>query len=463
MRGPFLKPKDLLLSKGEIELTTVNKEDFIPHSLPEKWTKEPVAYVPPNGTMDIESEYHSNFLGEVSPPAKMSQFLRGVTQKLPSGRMQGDTTNKTDFRKYSMPTKSLPVSNGNKYVPPKSPFTHTSIHRADFQRFNEPKRSTGRQPDKINMKDLPMELETSHHTDFKRHSIKKNDIIRRNDEYERPSGPFDANSLMHTDYVRHADARKFIRGKPTATVFKSSDKMERTTTNLEDYKSWSVEAPKPKARQQFQMPEGKMYLNPISTDYRYFGSEAKPARSARPKTKLRTGRDGMFCGTSNYTADFKQWASLPAFPVKLEDELKALSPRKTKFDANSEHREAFKRFNTAPARIFKPSTHVFKTEDAMSNTTTYKSEFDGRPPPSCPSEKILKGRISGIKLEEDFDTGHRYIIGSIDSKENQGDHSEKNNDYSYTKLSSITEQNSELNAGASNHFGVNENSAVVVN
>lgn len=459
-RGPFLKPKDLLLSKGDIDLSTVSKEDFITHPLPEKRVKEPLTYIPPDEIMEIDSEYNSNFRGEISPAAKIPQFLRSVTQRVPSGKMQSNTTSKMDYRKHSMATRSIPVVRGNKYTPPKSPFSYTSVHRADFQRFNEPKRPTGRQPDKIDMKGLPMELETSHCSDFQRHSIKKNDLIRRSDEYERPSGPFDADSLMHTDYVWHADAKKAKREQPITTVFKTNDQMERTTTNLDDFKCWSVEAPKPKAKQQFQQPEGKMYLIPISADYKHFGGEGKPAKSARPKTKLRTGRDGVFCGTSNYTADFKQWMSLPAIPIKLQDELITLSPRKTKFDANSEHRESYQRFNTAPARIFKPGTHVFKTEDAMSNMTTYQSEFDGRPPPQCPSERILKGKISGIQFEEDIDTGHKYVIGSINIGGTNESSLSKSNGYNFTNLSSIDKP--ETNREASNQFDVNGNSAVIV-
>lgn len=462
-RGPFIRPKDLLLSKGNIDLTTISKEDYVTQPLPEKKVKEPVAYIPPSGTMDIDSEYHSNFQGEISPPAKIPQFLRSVTQKIPSGKMQGNTTTKMDYRKHSTVVRSMPVSRGNKYTPPKSPFTYTSIHRADFQRFNEPKRPTGRQPDKIDMKGLPMELETSHCSEFKRHSIKKNEIVRRSDEYDRPSGPFDGDSLMHTDYVWHADAKKAKREKPVTTVFKTNDQMERTTTNLEDFKGWSVEAPRPKPKQQFQQPEGKMYLNPISTDYKYFGIDAKPAKSARPKTKLRTGRDGAFCGTSNYAADFKPWMSLPAIPIKLQDELTTLSPRKTKFDANSEHRESYKRFNTAPARTFKPGTHVFKTEDAMANRTTYNCEFDGKPPPQCPSERILKGDIANIRFEEDFDTGHRYVIGAIDSKGSREDSFVKSTESASKGISSIDKQNLETNDGTSSHFGVHENTAIAVN
>ena len=462
MRGPFIKPKDLLLSKGDIDLTTVNKEDFITHPLPEKRVKDPVTYIPPSDIMDIDSEYHSNFRGEISPPAKIPQFLRSVTQRVPSGKMQDHTTNKMDYRKHSNTTRSMPVSKGDKYAPPKSPFTYTSVHRADFQRFNEPKRPTGRQPDKIDMKGLPMDLETSHFSDFKRHDIKKNDIVRRSDEYERPTGPFDANSLMHTDYIWHADAKKANREKPITTVFKTNDKMERTTTSLEDFKCWSVEAPKPKAKHQFQQPEGKMYLNPISADYKYFGSEAKPAPTARPKTKLRTGRDGAFYGTSNYAADFKQWMSLPAIPVKLQDELTTLSPRKTKFNANSEHRESYRRFNTAPARIFKPGTHVFKTEDAMSNVTTYQSEFDGRPPAQCPSERILRGKMSGILFEEDIDTGHKYVIGPIGNGGHSEDSLAKSNDCTYASFASVEKQNTETNGGPKNHLDMNDNTAIAV-
>lgn len=460
MRGPFFKPKDLLAAKGDIELSTINKEDFITHSLPEKRTKEPLKYVPPSGAMDLDSEYHSNYLGETIPPAKIPQYLRSVTQRVPSGKMQAETTSRTDYKKYSKMPHTMPVSNGNKYAPPKSPFSYTSVHRADFLRFNEPKRATGRQPDKINMKDLPMELETSHQTDFKRHSIKRNDLIRRSDEYEKPSGPFDGNSLMHTDYVKHVDAKRANREKPVTTVFRTNEKMERTTTNLEDYKTWVAEAPKPKQKQQFQKPAGEMFLKPISSDYKHFGKQAVPAKSARPKTKLRTGRDGPFCGTSNYTDDFKQWASLPALPVKLQDELITLSPRRTKFDANSEHREAFKRFNTAPARIFKPGTHVFKTDDAMSSKTVYMTEYDGRSAAPCLSEKILNGSVSGFQLQEDFDTGHRYVI---DSQEKRGDAeglSKKNSNGHYTKLSSIEEQKPEASNGLTNSLDLNANTAI---
>ena len=409
----------------------------------ERPVKEPERYKPPSGKIEFDSEYHSNYLGEIAAPAKMPAFLKNVTQRLPSGKIESKTTHRNDFRFHTEQTRCLPVSRGNKYVPPNSPFMHTSVHRSDFIRFNEPKRPTGRQPDKINARELPMEFETSNKTDFKKHSLKRNELVRRSDEYEQPSGPFAGNSLMHTDYKKHDDASKAQIMKPLTTVFKTNEKMERTTTNLEDFQTWPVAPLKTKAKEAFQQPTGEMYLKSTSMDYKYFGHEAKPAKSARPKTKLRTGRDGLFEGMSNYAADFKQWGSLPALPVKMQDELVSLSPRKGRFDANSEHHESFKRFNTAPARIFKPVTTVFKTDESMNGKTMYMTDFHGRPPPPCLSDKLLKGKLVGVQLQEDLDTGHRYVIGPIPNNSVTENNFEQNGNHGNTNLSSITEHKSE--------------------
>ena len=464
-RGPFHRPKDLLVSKGNIEFETTKDEDFVQHPLPEWKPKEPEKYVPPPGKMDVDSEYHSHFLGERAQPAKIPPYLKTVTQMIPSGKIEGDTTNRADFKLRSAQARCMPVSRDDKYTPPKSPFTHTSIHRADFLRFNQPKRATGRQPDKIDMKGHQMHLDTSHSLDFKRYSIVKNKVIRRGDEYQPPSGPFDSDSLMRTDYQKHSGARKADIHNPIDTVFKTDERMERMTTNLEDFKTWPVEAVKSKHKQKYEQPEGEMVLKSTSMDYRYFGNEAKPAKSARPKTKLRTGRDGVFNGTSNYSNDFKVWASLPALPIKAKDELIELSPRRTKFDSNSEHREEFRRFNTAPARIFKPLTSVFKTDESMASKTVYNSEFAGRQHPTCPSERILGGEIAGMRFEDDEDTGHRYVIGKIRFGSNDSGIGEQapnpQGRSSFARSSSVTGKITDMNiSGAS--MDINGNAAVSV-
>ena len=414
-RGPFVRPADLLSSKGEVEYNTVHADDFVSHHVEQRKIKEPEKYVAPQGKMDVDTEYHAHYLGERAIPAKRPMYLTSVTQRIPSGELQKDTTNKSDFRKYSSVERSVPISNVKQYTPPKSPFTATTLHRADFQRFNQPPQPSARQPDKISTRGEPILLDTSHKSEFKRYSISKKNEVPKKEEYRPPSKPFDGNSLMHTDYISHLSPRKAEIHKPVDTVLKSDQPMERQTTNLDDFKNWPVKTYTPKVKQDYKKPDGQMTMMSTSSDYKNFGVLATPARSARPKTKLRTGRDGMFCGISNYSTDFKIWGSTPALPVRINDELTKIGYGTFDYVATSEHKDAYKRHNTAPARIFKPGTSVFRTKDAMGSSTVYASEFDGRPGPLCPSDALLKGTLAGISFQDDEDTGHRYVIGSISS------------------------------------------------
>eukprot|EP00794_Sanderia_malayensis_P009975 gene9975-10998_t len=426
-RGPFHRQKDLLIPKGDVEYKTVNNDDFIAHDLEPRKIKEPEKYMPPTGKMDVASEYVSHYNGEIAEPAKMEPYLKTVTQAVPTGKMQQETSNKMDFKRFSTTTRQQPILRDKTYSPPKSPFTSTSIHRADFQRFNDPPRPSARQPDKISTKGQSIILSTSYNDEFKRHSFSNtSNIVKKRGDYRPPSKPFDGNSLMQSDYTSHLTAKKADIHKPIATVFKSDRPMERETTNLEDFKSWPVKMKEPRKKEEYKKPDGEIALKPTSSDYKYFGSAAIPAKSARPKTKLRTGRDGMFDGTSNYSTDFQVWGSVPVLPVKLKDELTRLSGEvKSDLRNTSEHKEMYKRHNTAPARIFKPKATVFQTTDAMLNKTMYSIEFGAKPVVACAGERLLKNP-SGIQFEDDWDTGHRFVIDrqplpSIDNQKSMPD------------------------------------------
>ena len=417
-RGPFYKPKDLLASKGDIDLHTINNTDYVAHDVTPRKIKEPEKYVPKSGKIELVTEYDGHYLGEKAPPSKIPAYLRSVTQSIPLGKLASESVQRADFQEWKTERQKL-INNSSEYMysPPKSPFTATSIHRADFQRFNQPPRPTGRRPDQIDTSNLSMNFETTQNRDFRKYSLSVKHL-KRKDEYRPPSKPFKGNSFLREDFPFHKDARKASIYKPISTVLKSESPLQSKTTSNEDFRNWPIEPLKKKDKEIYSKPQGEMDLKPTSHDYCYFGMEGIPAKSARPKTKLRTGREGQFDGTSSYSACFKSWEISPAKPIKHHDELRRSAPGTLKFTENSEHRHEYKRFNTAPARIFKPKSILFKTDNKLESKSLYSFDFDGTKGPECLSDKLLKGNISGYNFQDDPDTGHRFVI-KMQSNENE--------------------------------------------
>lgn len=402
-RGPFLRPADLLVSKGDIDKDTTHKVDFVPFEVRPPKQKEPEKYVPNPNPFETVSEHQDHYRGVRTIPAKIPPYLRGETMRAPSAKVVYKSISHDDYRGWTPQIQR--VQRSNSYVPPTDRFKETTVHRQDFQRFTQPPRPTGRQPDKIRYEG-PVSSVTHYRTDFTNKEIPQR-YERKREERVPPEEPFNSNSVFKEDFVDFRGAPKAPMFNPVSDLFKSSDPMQQETTKNEDFKSWEVSPRKQKEPEKYKTPDGAMNCQTTHMDYAHFGKKAVPARTARPRTKLRFGREDALDDKTNYGLSFK-WFYEPVVHSKgprIKNEI--FPPIQEKGPEKSEFLDKYKRFTVIPPKMFRDRSSLFKTSEGLAKDTVYDDDYVW-PRVSCPSDALMKGKGTFV-FDHETETGHKVF------------------------------------------------------
>ncbi|KXJ28756.1 stabilizer of axonemal microtubules 2 [Exaiptasia diaphana] len=409
-RGPFNKPRDLIHYDGPLAQNTSHKADFKTYEVIPPVKKQPERYVPNPNKFETVSEHHEHYKGTRAVPAKMEPYLKGVTMRMPSARVEYKSTSHGDYKTYR-PEPVMRMGRSNTYLPPEEPFKETSIHRQDYMRFNQPPRPTGRQPDKIQIEGS-QERETTHLSHYQPKAIPPK-LETKKEEYNPPEKPFNSTSVFKEDFQDFRGAPKAQKFRPISDLFATDKRMDSSTTKDSDYKAWEVKIPKQKTPEMYKRPEGDVDCRTTHMDYGNFGRKALPAKNARPKTKLRFGREDALDDTTNYGLSFR-WTAQPQVFSKGPLVKNEVFPREKGFQETSEFLDKYKRFNVVPSKMFRDNSQLFKTSDRLSDHTVYKGDFDW-PSIDCPSNKLLAGS-GNFKFDHENEAGHRvFEIPAIDT------------------------------------------------
>ena len=405
-RGPFLRPTDKIYSEGEVVADTTHKLDFVGFPVSPPKQKEPLIYVPNPNPFETVSEHRDHFRGTRTIPAKIPPYLRGETMRAPSAKVTYRSTTIDDYKGWTPQTQRLVRTAGkNTYAPPVEPFRETSIHRQDYLRFNQPPRPTARQPDKIKY-DGPIADSTNYRTDFSSKEIPPR-YQRKQEERVPPEEPFHANSVFKEDFTDLRGAPKAAIYNPQSDLFKTNEPMQQETTKKDDYKTWEITPRKQTEPARYKAPDGTMDCQTTQMDYAHFGKKAVPAKNARPRTKLRFGRENALDDTTNYGLSFK-WSYEPVVHSKgpkIKNEI--FPPVQEGSPGRSEFLDKYKRFNVVPARMFRDRSTLFKTADGLAKDTVYDGDFTW-PNVNCPSEALLKGQGT-LAFDHETETGHKIF------------------------------------------------------
>lgn len=410
-RGPFNRPRDLIHYDGPFSPNTSHKMEFKTYDVMPPLKKEPEKFVPNPNRFEEISEHHDHYKGARAPPAKMEPYLKGVTMRMPSARIEYKSTSHGDFKTYR-PEPVMRVNRSTSYVAPMEPFKGTSIHQQDYLRFNQPPRPSGRQPDKI-LIEGQQEKETTHATYYQPKELPPK-FTNKKEEYNPPEYPFNSNSVFKDDFQDFRGAPKARKFRPISDLFATDQKMASSTTKDEDFKAWEVKIPKQKSPETYKRPDGDVDCRTTHMDYGNFGRKALPAKNARPRTKLRFGREETLDDTTNYGLSFR-WTAQPKVSSKGPLVKNEIFPgEKQQFKETSEFLDKYQRFNVVPPKMYRDRSQLFKSRDPVSDHTVYKGDFDW-PSIDCPSNKLLTGS-SSFKFDHETEGGHRvFEIPAIDT------------------------------------------------
>jgi hypothetical protein len=385
--------------------------DFGTYEVRPPFKKEQEKYVPNPHKFDTVSEKKDHYKGVRGVPGKMQPYLKGITMRVPSARIEYESTSHGDYRSWR-PAPVERIGRSNTYVPPFEPFRDTSIHRQDYLRFNQPPRLTARQPDKIKMEGA-QETETTNLSHYTAKEIPLK-IEPKKEDYVPPEAPFNSTSIFKADYKDLRNAPKAKMYRPISDLFATDKMMESSTTKDTDYKAWKVKIPKQKSPEMYTKPDGEVDCRTTHMDYGNFGRKALPAKNARPRTKLKFGREDILDDTTNYGLSFR-WTAQPTVFSKGPVVRNEIFPTdKRGFKDTSEFLDQYKRFNVVPSKMYKDNSELFKSSAPVSNSTVYNGDYDW-PKIKCPSDKLLTGSGS-FKFDHETETGHRvFDIPAIDT------------------------------------------------
>lgn len=412
-RGPFLRPIDQIKHEGETPSETTNAISYVPHNVQVPKPKEPEKFVPNPHRFEAVSEHHEHYRQLGGVPARIPPYLKTTTMKKPSAKIDYISTKQNDFKAWTWPGRPDLITRENPYRPPSKPFKDTSIHRQDFKTFNQPPIPSARQPDKLNFGDNPVNFQTTNRTFHKPLKVDPTRPVERHSEVRSPpKSAFTSKSVFRSDFIDHKATKSAYMFKPASLLFKTNDSMECQTTKGDAFKAWPVETRQRKAPEVYKKPEGLIEIKPTSSDYSHHGDLAVPARSARPHTKLRRGREFPFNPTTSYSLEFKPYDSLPP-REKLKQNAKdgndifPKSEGKEPFTATSEFLDKYKRHQTVPARMCKGDSSLFKTAENLSDTSLYKEHFRGERI-KCPTESLLRdGEVGVFSFDHLTEDGHK--------------------------------------------------------
>ena len=215
-----------------------------------------------------------------------------------------------------------------------------------------------------------------------------------------PKTAFTNTSVFKADFVDHKAIKSAHMFKPESHLFRTNETMQRQTTQADSFRVWPIESRYRKAPDVYKKPEGEIEIMPISRDYSNHGGMGIPAKSARPRTKLRRGREFPFNPTTSYSTEFQKHTAQQRSTLKQNArDGNEIFPKSTEGPeataATSEFLDKYKRHHAPPARIFKDNSTLFKTSASLEDTSLYRDQFRGERI-KCPTEGLLHNDNVGL-------------------------------------------------------------------
>lgn len=412
-RGPIVRPEDVIKNEGEVDYNTTHKEKFPAHQVKTRSEYKPQGkYVKNTAPMELDTEYGTNYLlGQQGEHYPLPDFYKQKTQPYGDGRdrIKKSVTQK-DFDPKSLGEKPVIHKLQDNVMLSDDPFDGTTTHQADFTRFQKLPAKTGRRPDNIDNKGLPVTYETTNKEHFVPYKNQQRHHKMPTQHYQPNEKPFNGKSLMKSDYKHHSDAEKSEMVKFDNSFFHSDQPLDQETTHQSMYKGWEVQKRQvPLDKPAYTRPAGKMDFNKTSDDYQQYGKVA--SRTMRPKTNINFGDE--FDSKTSYNDGYIKHDYVREKATHRERDYYTSG---VPFESTSESKDNYKRFNTAPSKPVNRDNELFDKNVPFTDHTSYGAHFHEKKLPQCPSLAIVANNFAGYKVKDDFATGHRFLIPDKSSR-----------------------------------------------
>lgn len=354
----------ILRSVDPMQTITTQKMDYIPHQVNRVSFHQPDKYKQPEGEMDTTSSYAREYNYKTQDRVKP---IRHERTKAVLADFDPTTTNKSDYRQWSMP-KTKTFGPERRYERPEEVFQGASTYNNDFHKHRSETRDLIKPVGNTQLSTEPFNDVTSNRHDFTRHELPPK-FVKPIKSYTPNRIPLDAMTTMKSDYGVKNPMARMQSFKPANNGVHSEEPFNASTTNKEDFKQWLVTPNLVKRDTEYVQPLGEMDLN---TNYNrdFTGTHARPAIAIRPA--VRKTMDAKFEGQSTYEMDFQKLNQQRRTPIKGVSEFHLPD---APFEGQSTYKTTHYGTKGYAATSTKPNLVHVAPADPFVADTSYRTEY----------------------------------------------------------------------------------------
>ena len=404
-RESLRPPQRALTQDAPMECHTIQKVDFVPHSVRPISPKAKPTYVRPEGRVEKDSEYKLKYTGEQVPPP---QPIKPTHNKLMTDtQFQGNTTQKTDFVDWGTP--QLERHGEQKvYEPPVEKFKAISTVQADYVNKGHFSPTQSMKPPQIpKTSSEPFDSSTNYKHDFKAHEILPR-VVQEKEVYQPRKEVFGGTSTFKSDYRQHSQYKPSPSMKPTQVAMKTDKTFDSKSIQNTDFRAWELPSKQKRTPPVYVPPTEKFpSRSTFRDDYKDYGP-VTPSRSLKPpQNPVNSGEP--FQGSTVQKLDYQMW-TLDS-PTKPIIHGKDYQPPVQKFSGQSTFQTSYKGKYGPPADSAKPPPIAAQGSGKIDCETIYRNMFSPKSFTTCPTT-FFKGDLdttSRFLYSHQDKTGHKFF------------------------------------------------------
>lgn len=390
------KPEEKpIAGQGPLEDKTTHRVDYIPHPLDKHYVHQGEKYRPPEGDMDMMTNYTKEYTKKPFEPVKL---VRPEEARKISGKFEGEPTYTADYRKWGTQPRERHTAD-NSYHPPSAPFEGNSNYQTDYIPHRGGPRQSMKPNEMPKVSDQPFEDATDYRESYIKHALPPREVKEKT-IWQPNTARLDDLSNYRKDYTPK-DAGKQLSCKPDATPYRSTAPFESGTTQRADFVEWPTERVHLHEREKYQKPEGDMEMNTTThTDY-----TRKPLERQLPLRPQDSRRlPGKFDGTTNYQVEYRKWT-----PERLQPTMKEqYTPNTAPFEGMPTYQRDYIQHPMSMTRSLKPADLGYSSNAPLEDGTEYRQEYTRKQVSPCPAILIQAGSAPEYTFREQDEVGHKW-------------------------------------------------------
>lgn len=390
------KPEEKpVAGQGPLDDKTTHRVDYVPHPLGEHYVHQGEKYRPPEGDMDMTTNYNKEF---TQKPIEQTKAVRPSEGRKISGKFEGEPTYTADYRKWGLQPREKFTAD-NSYRPPSAPFEGNSNYQTDYIPHPGGMRQSMKPNEMPRTSDQPFDDATDYRDSYKQYPIAPREV-REKAVWQPNTAKLDDLSNYRKDFVPK-EIGKQASCKPDAAPYSSMAPFEGDTTQRVDFVEWPTERVKLHEREKYMKPEGDMEMN-TTTQTDYTRKPLERQQLMRPQDSRRV--PGKFDGTTNYQEEYRKWNPERVKPVAKEQ----YSPNDAPFEGLPTYQRDYIQHPMSMTRSMKPTDVGYSSGAPLEDGTEYKKEFTRKAVPPCPASLIQAGVDQGYTFREQDEVGHKW-------------------------------------------------------